>query len=288
VEDWLNTKWDEIKDEDEVQEFVNVDYALPPTDIMLQPHQTKIVRGLEFLALFPIIYYAPQDAASEHPASRTNAEAWQHPGFHRLKLWLSIPEIWNLEIRHLEVRRILDPHGLYRQITTRPLLQIVLFRSAEFGGFAQQLLKHIRTIELSSPYIDHVHGTRYWYEEGFVASAMYWNFYLNSFPGQYIRLFKKPFVDIIRGYIDLYGPDMLSFLIVNMVYFVRKKALPLRIIARKTMMSELLIYGYDYLSPRAMDAVVGLGRDSQGRLPEEAARDRATEDQPPWGTQTSG
>lgn len=289
IEKWLDTKWEEVKDEDEVQEYQDPDYDLPPSNTGLQPHQTQILRGLEFLALFPIIYYAPQDAAAEHPASHINADAWRHPGFHRLKLWLSIPELWNMEIRHLEIRELLQPqYRVYRQIATRPLLQIVLFRSAEFGGFAQQLLKYLRNVELSSPYIDHIRGTRYWYEEGFCASALYWNFYLLSFPGQYISLFQKPLVDIIRGYINLYGPETLSDLILNMVFFVSGKSLSLRNVIARTVMSELLIYGYDYLSTRAKDAVVGLMKDRQGRLVTGVSRVRGLDDEPPRNLPRSG
>jgi hypothetical protein len=289
IEKWLDSNWEEIKDDDEVQEFQDPDYDLPPSDTELQPQQTKVLRGLEFLALFPIIYYAPQDAAADHPASNVNADAWRHPGFHRLKLWLSIPELWNTEIRHLEIREFLRPqYRVYRQIATRPLLQVVLFRSAEVGGFAQQLLKYLRNVELSSPYIDHIRGTRYWYEEGFCASALYWNFYLLSFPGQYMSLFQKPLVDIIRGYINLYGPETLSDLIHNMVFFVSGKSLPLRNVIARTVMSELLIYGYDYLSTRAKDAVVGLMKDRQGRFVAGVSRVRGLDDEPPRDLPQSG
>jgi len=286
VQEWLDTKWEEIKEENEVLEFINPDYDLPSTNIMLQPHQTKILRGLEFLALFPIIYYAPQDAASEQPDSRISANAWQHPGFHRLKLWLSIPEMWNMEIRHLEIRQFLVPQWrVYRQVAQRPMLQVVLFRSAEFVSFAQQVLKHIRTIETSAPYINPYRGARYWYEEGFVASALHWNFYLLSFPGQYISLFEKIFVDIIRGYIHIFGTDTLSWLVLNIVFFVKDKAPALRELISQTVMSELLIFGYDYLHPQARHAVVELS--PYGTRMRGVTRDKRAEDQPPRGPEFS-
>ena len=171
-----------------------------------------------------------------------------------------------MEIRHMEIKTFLNPWRVYRRINSRPFLQLVLFRSAEFGGFSLRLLSYIRSIELSTPYPDLIRGARYWYEEGFCGSALYWNFHLFTFPGQYISLFKKPFVDIIRGYIHLFGVYTLSDLILNIVYFVHRRSLPVRVIVARTVMSELLIYGYEYLSAEARDAVIRLMEDDRGRL----------------------
>lgn len=266
INEWLDMKWSEIRDEVQVQEFINPDYDSPPTDSDLQPHQKQVLRGIEFLAIYPIIYYAPQDAAAEDIRSRLNDEAWTHPGFDRLKLWLSIPELWNMEIRHMEIKTFLNPWRVFRRINSRPFLQLVLFRSAEFGGFSLRLLSYIRSIELSTPYPDLIRGTRYWYEEGFCGSVLYWNFHLFSFAGQYISLFKKPFVDLIHGYIYLYGTSTLSDLILNIVFFVHRRTLPVRMIVARTVMSELLRYGYQYLSKEAEEAIIGLMRDETGRL----------------------
>jgi hypothetical protein len=259
-------KWHEIRNEPRVQEFINPDYDAPPSDIELQRHQTQVLRGIEFLALYPIIYYSPQDAAAENICSPLNDKAWTHPGFDRLKLWLSIPELWNQEIRHMEIKTFLHPWRVFRRVNSRPFLQLVLFRSAEFSGFSLRILRYIRSIELSTPYPELIRGTRYWYEEGYCGSVLYWNFHLFRFAGQYIELFKKPFVDLIRGYIYLYGTDTLSDLIFNIVHFVRRRSLPMRTIVSRTVMSEVLIYGYQFLSHEAREAIVNLMKDENGEV----------------------
>ena len=266
IHKWLDMKWAEIENDDEVQEFINPDFESPSSNIELRPHQKIVLRGIEFLALYPVIYYGPQDAAAEDIRSRLNDDAWTHPGFDRLKLWLSIPELWNMEIRHLEIKTFINPWRVFRRINSRPFLHLLLFRSSEFGAFSLRLFSYIRSIEFSTPYPDLIRGSRYWYEEGFVGAALYWNFHLFSFPGQYISLFKKPFVDIIRGYLYLFGPATLSDLVRNIVFFVHEKTLPVRIIVARTVMSELLIYGYEFLSDEAKEAIVGLMRDETGRL----------------------
>jgi hypothetical protein len=52
----------------------------------------------------------------------------------------------------------------------------------------------------------------------------------------------------------------------NLVYFVHDKQLPIRTIIARVVMSELLTFGYDYLTPEAKHAVVGLITDEQGRI----------------------
>jgi len=266
IEKWLEMNWERIKGEEKVQRWVNPNYDLPPPEEDLGPHQTTILRGVEFLAIYPIIYYAPQDAAAEDPASRLNAESWTHPGFDRLKLWLSIPELWNLKIRHEEIKCLYNPYRVFCRIVARPLIHIVLYRAAEYVGFSFQLFTYLRSIELSTPTPELIRGTRYWYEEGYCGSVLHWNFHLFSFPGQYISLFKRPFVDLIRGYIRLYGPYNLSDFVLNLVYFMHRRSLPIRTVVARTVMSELLVYGYEFLSDAAIDAVVGLMRDESGTL----------------------
>jgi hypothetical protein len=267
VKQWLISRWEEIKDEEEVVLFTDPDYNAPPVNIDLQPHQEKILRGLEFLSNFPIIYYAPQCAAGEAVSSRLNDESWRHPGFDRLKLWLSIPELWNMDVRHLEIRQVIGPpYQVYQQIVKRSLLHVILFRCSEFVGFALRVMSFLRTIEISTPSAELIRGTRYWYEEGFCGAALYWDFHLHNFPGQYISLFKKPLVDIIRGYLYLYGPWTISDLILNMVHHVRqrRRTRAQQILVARTVMSELLRYGYDFLSREAEDALVGLMEDERG------------------------
>jgi hypothetical protein len=266
IHKWLDMKWAKIENDEEVQLFIDPDFTSTPSNIDLRPHQSIVLRGLEYLALYPVIHYAPQDAAAEDIRSRLNDDAWTHPGFDRLKLWLSIPELWNMEIRHLEIKTFIDPWRVFRRINSRPFLHLLLFRSSEFCAFSLRLFHYIRSIELSTPHPNLIQGSRYWYEEGFCGAALYWNFHLFSFPGQYISLFKKPFVDIIRGYIYLFGPTTLSDLVRNIVFFVNRRTLPMRIIVARTIMSELLIYGYEFLSDEAKEAIVGLMRDETGRL----------------------
>jgi len=98
----------EIKDETQVQKFMNPDFD--SSNIKLQPHQTQILYRLKFLALHPIIYFSPQDPAAEDLCSPLNDKAWVHLAFNQLKLWLSVPELWNLEIRHIELKTFLRPY----------------------------------------------------------------------------------------------------------------------------------------------------------------------------------
>ena len=264
VNEWLDIKWTEIKDETQVEELMNLDFDSPPSNVELQPHQTQILYGLEFLALHPITYFSPQDPAAEDLCSPLNDEAWAHPAFDRLKLWLSVPELWNLEIRHIELKRLLHPYRVVRRINRRPFLQLVLFQCAQFGGFSLRLLNFIRFIELSTPHLELIQGARYWYEEGYCASALWWNFYIFSCPGQYISLFKKPFVDLIRGYIQLFGTYTLSDLILNIVFIVHKNSFPMRRIIGNTVMSELSGYEYEFLSVEAKAAILRLMTDETG------------------------
>jgi hypothetical protein len=275
IERWLEMKWEDIRDEEKVQAWLNPNYEIHPRIDDLEPHQTKVLRGLEFLGVYPIVYYGPQDAAAEDPTSRLNAEAWLHRGFDRLKLWLSIPELWNTEIRHEEIQPFLNPYRVYRRIVSRPLLHVILFRAAEYVGFSFQIFAYLRLIELSTPTPPLIRGARYWYEEEYTLSVLHWNFHLFSFPGQYISLFKKPFISLIRGYYRLFGPATLSDFILNLTFFIGRRTIPVRTVVSRTIMRELLIYGYQFLTPEAIDAVVGLIRDAprgplQG-LPQQSA-----------------
>src|SRR5205814_8693950 len=87
-----------------------------------------------------------------------------------------------------------------------------------------------------------------------------------SIPGQYLVVFKKLFVGLIRGYIELFGPHCISDLMNNIVYFVQDKVLPVRTIIARVVMSELLGFGYDYLTLQAKDAIVRLITDEHVRL----------------------
>ena len=265
IEKWLEMKWERIKDEDKVRAWLNPNYEILPRIDDLEPHQTAILRGLEFLGVYPIIYYGPQDTAAEDPTSRLNAEAWTHRGFDRLKLWLSIPELWNTEIRHEELHTLYNPYRVFRRIVIRPLLHVILYRAAEYVGFSYQIFAYLRSIETSTPTPELIRGSRYWYEEVYTLSVLYWNFHLFSFPGQYICLFKKPFIYLIRMYMRLFGTQTLSDFILNLVYFIHRRTLPVRTVVSRTIMRELLIYGYQFLSDEAKDAVVGLIRDGQVR-----------------------
>ena len=166
----------------------------------------------------------------------------------------------------MELKEFYNPHRQFRRIQHRPFIHLILFRCAEFLGFGLRVMSYCCSVEASTPYFDVALGSRFWFEEGFTGSVIYWNFHHFSFPGQYIELFKRPFVDVIRGYIRLFGPLSLSGLVLNMVYFVHRRTLPVRMIVARTMMSELLIYGYEYLTDEAKDAIVDLMRDQHGRL----------------------
>jgi hypothetical protein len=280
VKEWLHQRFHEIEDEEEVVLFINPDYSQPPTNHDLQPHQTKILRGLEFLSNFPIIYHAPQCAAAEQVSSRINDKAWRHSGFDRLKLWLCIPELWNMDVRHLEIRQVIGPpYAVYQQIVQRNLLHIVLFRASEFVGFTIRVMSFLRGIELATPSSELLRGSRYWYEEGFAGAALYWDFHLHNFPGQYISLFRKPIVDIIDGYVYLYGMATLSDLVLNMVHHVRlrRRTQAQQVLVATTILDEMTKYGYHWLSPAAHEALRGLlkdetraaRRDAQGQIGEE-------------------
>jgi len=280
VEQWLDSKWREIENEETVQIFMDPDFTKPASQVDLEPHQQRILCGMESLALYPIIYYGPQTVASLDIRSRLNDETWTHPGFDRLKLWLSIPEIWNTEIHHMELKIFPHPYRIFPRIQHRPFIHLVLFRCAEFLGFGLRIISYCCSVEASTPYFNVVQGSRFWYEEGFAGSVIYWNFHHFSFAGQYVELFKRPFVDLIRGYIHLFGPLTLSDLVLNMVYFVHRRTMPIRMIVARTMMSELLIYGYEYLTDAAKDAIVDLMRDEQGRLVTSRARHEELEQNP--------
>ena len=266
VEEWLNLNWTEIENDEIVRSYMEPDFSQPAQQVDLEPQQERVLCGIQSLALFPIIYYGPQTAAAQDIRSRLNDEAWTHPGFDRLKLWLSIPEIWNTEIHHMELKIFPHPYHHFRRIASRPFIHLVLFRCAEYLGFGLRVMSYCCSVEASTPYFNVALGSRYWFEEGFTGSVIYWDFHHFSFPGQYIELFKRPFIDLIRGYIRLFGPLTLSDLVLNMVYFVHRRTLPVRMIAARTMMSELLIYGYEYLTDQAKDAIVDLMRDEHGRL----------------------
>jgi hypothetical protein len=194
--------------------------------------------------------------------------AWAHPGYDRLKLWLTIPELWNLEIRHVGVTELVNPFRAFRIIESKPFLELVLAKASEFGGLPFRIMDYVRSIEMTTPpeYMTFP-DSRYWYEEGFVRARLFWNFRAFEFPGQYKHLLKKPFVDLIHGFIALFGPGVLSDLMMNMVHYVSTRSLPMRIMAARTMMSELLVYGYEFLTDEAINAIVELARDHDtGRL----------------------
>jgi hypothetical protein len=266
VEEWLDREWTEIENDETVQLFMDPDFNQRPSQVDLEPRHHRVLYGFQSLALYPIVYYGPQTAASLDIRSRLNDETWTHPGFDRLKLWLSIPELWNTEIHHMELKEFPNPYRQFRRIQHRPLIHLVLFRCAEFLGFGLRVMSYCCSVEASTPYFDVALGSRFWFEEGFTGSVLYWNFHNFSFAGQYIELFKRPLVDLIRGYIRLFGPISLSDVVLNMVYFVHRRTLPVRMIVARTMMSELLIYGYEYLTDEAKDAIVDLMRDQHGRL----------------------
>ena len=288
VEKWLDLKWREIENDDIVQLFIDPDFNKPASTVDLEPHQQSVLCGMRSLALYPIMYYGPQTAASLDIRSRLNDETWTHPGFDRLKLWLSIPEIWNTEIQHMELKIFPSPYRAFRQIQHRPFIHIVLFRCAEFPGFGLRVMSYCCSVEQSTPYFDVALGSRFWYEEGFAGSVIYWSFHHFSFAGQYVELFKRPFVDLIRGYIRLFGPLTLSDLVLNMVHFVRIRTLPIRTIAAKTMMSELLTSGYEYLTDGTTDAIVDLMRDEHGEFGTRRARHEEHEQNPARGEQPPG
>ena len=191
----------------------------------------------------------------------------------------------------MEVHKMQRPFRCYQQITRRPFLQIVLFTCCEFGGLALRLLSYIRSVELSSPYPEPVHCARYWYEEVFCGARLFWNFHQFKSCGLDMSIFKRPFVDLIRGYIYLFGPATLSDLMLNIVFILlqRTRPLPIRWFIGKAMLDELLAYGYQFLSDEAKEAVVGLMRDERGHLvTSQPPIDRSTLDRLPLVEQHSG
>lgn len=288
VEKWLDLKWREIENDDIVQLFIDPDFNKPASTVDLEPHQHRILCGIESLALYPIIEYGPQTAASLDIRSRLNDETWTHPSFDRLKLWLSIPEIWNTEIQHMELKTFERPFRRFRQIQHRPFIHLVLFCCAEFLGFGLRVMRYCYSVEASTPNFDSALGSRFWYKEGFAGSVMYWNFHHFSFAGQYVELFKRPFVDLIRCYISMFGTSTLSDLVLNMVHFMSERTLPIRVIASKTMMNELLIYGYEYLTDDQKDAVVDLAKDESGVYHTSRARHEEHEQNPARGERPPG
>jgi hypothetical protein len=286
IGEWLDMKWQEIRSEPEVEALYNIDYELDPPPYELNERQEKCLRATEFLALFPIVYFGPQDTAAEDLDSRLNADCWEHPGLDRLKLWLNIPELWNLQVYLVELHTFHQPFRRFQRIFRRPLLSPIIFVAAEFVGFALQLFRYIRIVEVSTPGPELIHGVRYWYEEVFCASAIHWNFHLFKFPGQYIQLFEKPFVSIIRGYIWIFGPETLSDLIVNMVFLVSGKTLPVRVVIARTVMNELLQFGggYEFLTEQAKAGLNGLMYDETGRLAVLRRPNPALEGEPMRGT----
>ena len=264
---WFNEKWQEIKDEERIQQWLYPNYDAPPRTVCLDPHQAQILRGIEYIALMPINLNVPQGVEAEDLESTLNARAWRTPEFERLKFWLSIPELWGLEIRHEELKVFLRPlpFRMYFQIAHRPFLTVVLYLSSEFLWFTLEIFRYLRHVELSAP-CPGLRDSRYWYEEDFVWSVLQHGFVNLSIPGQYLVVFKKLFVCLIRGYIELFGPHHISDLMHNIVYFVQDKQLPVRTIIARVVMSELLGFGYDYLTLQAKDAIVRLITDEHGRL----------------------
>jgi hypothetical protein len=289
IEEWLDLKWATIHDDDEIQALLNLDYTIAPPNVDLLPHQIEVLHGFEFLALHPIQYYSTQSASLEEIGCRQHDAAWAHPAFDRLKLWLSIPELWNIEVRHLEIKYMYNPWRPFRRIAQRPSIHLVLYKCAQYRPFALRLLNYVRSVELSTPYPDLIQGSVFWYEEGFCGSVLWWAFHNMKFVGQDISLFKRPFVDLIRCYICVFGPITISDLILNIVFMVQRKTLPIRMIVARTVMIELLYYGYEFLTDAAKEAVVNLMRDENGRLVTRQVRiDYAMEEEGIRGEPRSG
>ena len=261
IQQWLDTKWAEIKNEDEIQVLLNQDYHSQPPQFDLQDHQEKILVGFQYLALFPIHYFAPAGVPFDTVDSRFQDEGWRHPGFNKLKLWLSIPELWNIEIRHLELYDLLNPYRQFRRIAARPVVHLILYRSAAYECFSLRILSFMRSIELATPFPELIRGARYWYEEGYCGCVTLWASNRWKFPGQYISLFRKPFLDLINGYIKIFGPSTLSDLILNIVFFVHQKTQAVRVIVARAMMNKLLFSGYQYLTDDAREAILDLMRE---------------------------
>jgi hypothetical protein len=268
MREWLDSIWREIENDEEIQKIHPIDLSALPWRGSFTARQQIVLYGIHSIALFPLIHLSPQSPASESINSPINDVAWADIGYDRLKLWMSIPELWNLEIRHIGLTELLRPFRIFRIVNSLPFLQLVLDKAAEFGGFPFRILQHARLIEMTTPrHFLTFPDSRYWYEEGFVRARIWWNFKAFEFPGQYVHLLKKPFVDLIHGYIALFGVGGLSDLIFNMVHVVRIRSLPTRVLVARTMMSELLVYGYEFLTPEAINAIVELARDHEtGRL----------------------
>jgi hypothetical protein len=265
VEEWFDAQWDEISDDENIQELIEPDMSSDPPYLDLNPDQTKLLQGIEFLGLFPIIYYSPQTPAAERFHNPLNDEAWAHPGFNRLKLWFSIPELWGLDIRHLEWADIQRPPWAFPRIASRKFLHLVLFRVSEFPGFAYRILQHLHLIELSTPYPSLIEGSRYWYEEGFCGSELYWKFRAMQARGNYISAIETPLADLIDGYLYLYGIATLSDLVLNIVYYVGTKTLPVRAFIATVLTNQLANYE-KFLSDRAKKSIVELRRNSLGEI----------------------
>ena len=62
----------------------------------------------------------------------------------------------------------------------------------------------------------------------------------------------------------------------------------MRMIVARTMMSELLIYGYEYLTDEAKDAIVDLMRDQHGRLVTNRDRHQDLGKDTKWGERPPG
>jgi len=261
INEWHKRNWNAIKDDENLRPFIRPDYdvdPLPPHPDDFTPEQEMTLRGLEFFTLAPIVYFEPQDAAAAELFNRFNAQAWAHPAFNRLKLWLSIPELWNIDIYHLEIKIVMQTRRVYRRIARRPFLHPILFKCGPFPGFSMQILLHMRSIETSRRGAEPIPGCRYWYEEIFVASALWDAFQMYAHAGQYISLFQQTFADIIRGYVFIFGRDTLSDLVLNIVFFVQDRPLPVRTIIARTMARELKKQGYKYVNDTARNALVGM------------------------------
>ena len=271
VNEWLATRWREIKDEEEVRELMDPQH---PVNIRLRTHQIRLLCGIQSLALFPIAHFVPNDEAAEDLRSWLNDEAWADPVFDRLKLWLSITEIWNLSLYHVEQKK-LEPRSIFR-IRNRPFVQIVLHSSAESVAFSVRLFKYLRYIELTTSFADEILGSRYWYEEAFCAATIYWAFYKDRYAGSNPYYLKKHFIDLIHGHLLLFGGMTLSDLIRNIVFFMRDQDwsclgggrldLQRRVFVGRMIYKELLVYGYDFLSEEARDALARLQKDETGQL----------------------
>ena len=266
LETWFEIQWLKIRDEEEVQEFRNVNYDQPPSRTDLLPHQGKILEGIEGLAFSPIVLFAPQDPAAIDFNWKVNDEQWAHPVFDRLKLYLSIPELWNLELRHMEGKSFENPYRYYRRIASRPFLALILYRVSETPAFALRVLMYLRYIELMTPDFDIPRDTRYWFEEGFVGATLYWSYYSFHWSGGYFELVHWAVVALIHYHMYLFGVGVLSDLLLNIVYFLRPKSLMVRTRVARIVMDELLEFGYDYCSDEARDAVVSLADDGQGNF----------------------